>query len=114
VTIFARVATALDTLSPAVEYGMGTYLGEDGALPDYYLVYQLISGVPGQHADDEETERNYRIQVTHWKRSGLEDLADVDAAMKAAGGVKSGEHPLARDNDTGHFGLAVDYIFQET
>ena len=112
-TIYSRVYGALIELGLPV--GHGTLLTEGGAeLPDEYLVYQLISGVPEQHADDEEKERSYRIQVSYYSRDGLADLPDVNGAMKAIGGAKSAERDLQRDPDTGHFGLAVDYIFQAT
>ncbi len=110
--IFERTKAALDTLG--IPYGMGTLLTATGVLPDYYLVYNMISGVPGQHADDEEKERNYSIQVTHYSKSGLADLADVDGAMHAAGFMKGAETPIPRDPTTGHYGLAVEYATQAT
>jgi aminoglycoside phosphotransferase (APT) family kinase protein len=106
-TIFEQAADALDTLS--VPYGMGTYLC-DGKLPDQYMTYTLVSGVPAQHADDAETQRSHRVQVSIFDRNGLADLPDVDAAMLAAGFEKGPERQLPRDDESGHYGLAKDYF----
>ena len=106
-TIYEQVEDALDTLN--VPYGMGTFLS-DGNLPDQYMVYMLIDGVPGQHADDAETHRSYRIQVNLYDRNGLVNLPDVDTAMLAAGFSKGSERELASDGESDHFGLSKDYL----
>ena len=106
-TVFEEVSSALDTLG--VPYGMGTYIS-DGELPDQYMVYSLIDGVPSQHANDEETLRTYRVQVSIYDRNGLADLPDVDVAMLAAGFMKGPERQLPRDDESGHYGLAKDYF----
>jgi len=110
-TIFEQAADALETLS--VPYGQDTYLAADGSLPDTYLVYAMVDGVPAQHADDAETEREYRIQVSLYSRDGLVSLPDVDAAMTAAGFTRGPERNLPYNPDTGHFGLAKDYFYLE-
>lgn len=107
-TIFEQVEDVLDTLT-GVSYGMGTYLCT-GELPDRYMVYTLIDGVPSQHADDAETQRTYRVQVDIYDRAGLANLPDVDTAMLAAGFTKGPERGLPRDNDSGHYGLSKDYF----
>jgi len=107
-TIFERVEDALGTLSPAVDFAMAPY---EGTLPDLYIVHQLIDGRPAQHADNGETERAYRVQVTVWSRSGLAALPDVNTAMTAAGFIKSNERQLPKDPNTGHYGLATDYVY---
>jgi aminoglycoside phosphotransferase (APT) family kinase protein len=111
-TIFELVKTALDTLSPAVPYGMGTYLC-DGKLPDQYITYSLIDGVSAQHADDAETQRGYRVQISIFDRAGLAALPDVDAAMLAADFTKGPERQLDREEESGHYGLAKDYFYLE-
>ena len=105
--IFETTKAALDTLS--VPYGMGTYLC-DGDLPVQYMTYTLVDGVPTQHADDAETHRTYRVQVSLFDRNGLADLPDVDAAMLAAGFTKGPERQLPRDPESGHYCLAKDYF----
>jgi hypothetical protein len=106
-TIFEQIADVLILFD--VPYGMGTYLC-DGDLPDQYMTYSMISGVPAQHADDAETQRIHRVQVSIYDRNGLADLPDVDAAMLAAGFEKGPERQLPRDDETGHYGLAKDYF----
>lgn len=110
-TIFERTATALSSLSPVIPYALGQYLTANGAdLPATFIVYQEISGTPEQHADDVETHRTYRIQVSIFSRGGLVSLPDVDTAMLAAGFTKGPERQLPYDKETRHFGLAKDYF----
>lgn len=110
-TIFERVSTALGTISPAVAYSLAPY--KSTTLPDQYVTFQLINGSPEQHADDAETQRSYLVQVTIWSRSGLVSVPDVSAAMVAAGFQKSTERQLPQDRETGHYGLAKDFVYHE-
>jgi peptidase E len=110
-TIFERVKSAMDTLSPAVAHSLAPY--KAATLPDTYIVYQLIDGSPEQHADNAETQRTYMMQVTTWSKAGLVNLPNVKAAMTAAGFQKSGERQLPQDQETGHYGLATDYVYLE-
>lgn len=113
-TVFDRTATALATLSPAIPYALDVYLKSDaGELPDTFITYSLISGEPAQHADNDETLREYIMQISIYARAGLSSLPNVDAAMKAAGFVKGSERQLPRDAATRHFGLARDYHYLE-
>lgn len=109
-TIFECVETALGTLSPAVPFALAPYKST-AALPDQYITHQLITGAPEQHADDAETARAYTVQVSIFSKSGLASLPNVDAAMLAAGFIKNTERQLPQDQETGHYGLAVDYIY---
>ena len=111
-TIFERVDDALTALSPAVPYALAPY--KSGTLPDTYIVYQLIISPTELHADDREKERSYSIQVTVWDVNGLVNLPDIDTVMSAAGFYKSDQRQLAQDPDTGHYGLATDYVYLET
>lgn len=106
-TIFEQVEDALEPLG--VPFGMSTFLS-DGELPDRYMVYTMIDGVPSQHADDAETQRTYRVQISIYDRNGLTNLPDVDAAMLAAGFEKGSERQLPREEALDHFGLAKDYL----
>jgi hypothetical protein len=111
-TVFERVSTALGTLSPAVDFAMSPFK-KDGALPDQYVVYQLIDGSPEQSADDAETQRSYLVQVSIFSRGGLVSLPDVSTAMISAGFQKGHEHQLPQDSNTGHYGLAKDFVYIE-
>jgi hypothetical protein len=109
-TIFERVSTALATLSPAVPYALSPYKSTT-TLPDQYISYQLIYSLLEQSADDAETERSYLIQVSIFSRTGLVSIPDVDTAMNAAGFHKRRERQFPQDPQTGHYGLAKEYIF---
>ena len=107
--IFERVNNALASLNPAIPFAMDVYLSTE--LPDTFIVYSLISGVGAQHADNAETVRSYRVQVSIMDRDGLADLPDVDSVMTTAGFQLGPERALPKDDDTSHYGLAKDYIF---
>jgi hypothetical protein len=109
-TIFERVKTALNTISPSVPFSLAPYKSAT-TLPDQFLAYQLIAGTPEQSADDAETERSYLVQVSVFSRTGLVSLPDVDTAMLAAGFNKGRERQLPQDPQTGHYGLAKEYTF---
>lgn len=111
-TIFERVKNALNTLAPAVPFGLAPYK-VSGDLPDTYLAYQLIDSTPEQHADDQETQRSDVIQISIYARGGLAVLPDVKTAMLSAGFQKSHERQLPQDIQTLHYGLAQDYVYFE-
>ncbi len=110
-TIFERVATALSTLTPT-PYGAGAYLSASPeSIPDTYMSYQVISAPPAQHADDSETLRTYRVQVSAFSRAGMVNLPAVETAMKAGGFVYAGQRQLNYDERTRHYGVAYDFTF---
>lgn len=111
-TIFERVETALGTISPAVPFSMAPYKSAS-ALPDQYMTHQLIVGTSEDHADNTETARSYLVQITIWSKTGLVSLPDVNTAMLAAGFQKSTERQLPQDRESGHWGLAKDYVYLE-
>jgi aminoglycoside phosphotransferase (APT) family kinase protein len=113
-TIFDRTYSALATLSPAIPFALDVYLKSDaGDLPATFITYALISGDPAQSADNEETLREYVMQVSIFSTAGLSSLPDVDGVMATAGFVKGSERQLPRDSETRHFGLARDYHYLE-
>lgn len=110
-TIFERVETALGTISPAVPFALSPYKDD---LPSAYIVHQLINSPPEQHADNEETERSYTVQITLWDKAGIPSTTSVDAAMKAANFEKGDVRQIPQDPQTHHYGLAVEYVYFET
>lgn len=113
-SIFKRVADALATLSPAIPFEMDTFqTANNAALPDVYITYSVISGVPQDHADNAEITRTYRVQVNICSVTGLDSLPDVNTVMTTAGFTKGPERSLPKDQDTGHFILAKDYFYLE-
>jgi hypothetical protein len=111
-TIFERVETALTTITPPTPFALAPYIGSP--LPDVYVVHQLITSPSELHADDEEEERSYLVQISIYSKTGLAALPDVDTAMLAAGFFKDDQRQLPKDPDSGHFGLAKDYVYFET
>lgn len=107
-TIFELTNNALAAISPAVTYAMDELIG---TLPDTYIVYSLISGAAEEHADNAETARTYRVQVSIMNKDGLVSLPDVDTAMLAAGFTRGPERVLQKDSTTSHYGLAKDYFY---
>jgi hypothetical protein len=112
ISIFERVKNALDTLSPAVPHALAPYKAS-GNLPDLFIVYQLITSPAEQSADNNETARSYLVQVTIWSRSGLASLPDVTTAMRAAGFQAGAFRQLPQDPETGHYGLAKEFVYLE-
>lgn len=110
-TVFERVETALGTISPAVSFASAPY---KGTLPNAYITHQLINSPPEQHADNEETERSYTMQITLWDKTNIPSTDSVDAAMKTAGFEKGDVSQLPQDAQTHHYGLAVEYVYFET
>lgn len=111
-TIWERVKTALTGLG--LPMAANNYLAESGdALPDVFLVYFLVSSPPEQSADDAETLRSYRMQVSAYSRSGLAGLPNIDGAMVAAGFGRGPQHELPFNQLTGHYGLALEYVYLE-
>jgi hypothetical protein len=111
-TIFEKVTAALGTISPPVTFAFEQLLIQDGSdFPDTFLVYSLISDAPTQHADNAETQRSYRIQISTYSRSGLVSVPDVDTAMITAGFIKGPRRLLPYDEMTRHFSMAVDYFY---
>jgi hypothetical protein len=111
-TIWERTASALAGLG--VDMAANVFLSETGdTLPDQFIVYQLISSPPQQAADNVETLRTYRMQVTVYDRAGLAALPDVPAAMVTAGFTKSMYRELPYNEKTRHFGLAMEFLYLE-
>lgn len=113
-SIWERVQAALGGLDPAVPFGANVFVTETGTpLPDLFLVYFLVSSPSEQQADDGETGRSWRVQVSHYCRQGLADLPDVVGVMVGAGFARGPERELPYDRVTRHFGLAQEFVYVE-
>lgn len=84
------------------------------ALPDEFMVYTLVSAPPMQHADNAEQMRFYRVQVSYFNRTGLHAVPDINGAMTGAGFMAGPLRALPFDQKSGHFGLALEYTYQES
>jgi hypothetical protein len=112
-TIWERVATALASIG--VPCKADKYLPESGgALPDAFIVYSLVSSTPTQHADDAENLRMYRVQVSYFDKSGMVAMPGIKTAMVAAGFTASNATTIPYSEQTGHHGLALEYLYQES
>lgn len=110
-TVFERTATALGTVSPAINYSLAPY---KGTLPSAFVAYQLVNSPAEQHADGAETERSYTMQLSFWDTADIPSTVNVDAAMKTAGFHKGDVRQLPQDPGTHHYGLAVEYVYIES
>jgi len=81
------------------------------ALPDEFIVFQLISSPPAQAANDVETLRRYRMQVSYYNRAGLISMPAIEAAMVTAGFTKSVYRELPYNQLTRHYGLAMEFLY---
>ena len=108
--IWEATKTALTGLGlPMAANQMMVATGAD--YPDAFLVYQLIASPSAQHANNLESLRRYRMQVSYFARSGLSSLPDIDGAMTAAGFTRFAGHELAYNQETRHYGLALEFYF---
>lgn len=81
------------------------------ALPEQYLVYQLISSPPEMFADNVEKHRSYRMQVNAYSRSGFSALPNVAGAMATAGFAPGPMRSLPYNPDTRHYGLVMEFVY---
>jgi hypothetical protein len=113
-TIWERVASALSVIGATVPVSAGQKMVASGVqLPDQFIVYFLVSSPAEQHADDAETLRSYRVQVSIFSRSGLAGLPDVSAAMVTAGFTRGVQRELPYNQVTAHYGLALEFNYLE-
>lgn len=82
-------------------------------LPAEYIVYFLVSSVPQEAADDVETLRSHRMQVSYYSITGLAGLPGISAAMVAAGFTRGPETEIPFNPETGHYGLALEFVYLE-
>lgn len=107
-SIWEQVAAGLAPLG--VPLAANVYQVATGAqLPDLYIVYQLISDTGALYGNDLDLLRTERVQVTIWSRDGLANLPDVSGALRSAGFTRGPGRELPRSQDTGHYGLALDF-----
>jgi hypothetical protein len=113
-TVFEKVEAALGAIAPSIPFAYDEYLTANGEdLPDEFLVYFEVHDAGLQHADNVETLRSYRMQISYYSRNGAPSFAIVDAAMFAAGFSKGPGGKLPRDPNTRHFGLYREYTILE-
>jgi hypothetical protein len=80
-------------------------------MPDTFLVYSLVSSSPLLHADNLESMRMYRMQVTAYSRDGLAGLPDVPGAMVDVGFTRGPMREIPYNADTRHYGLVMEFVY---
>lgn len=118
-SIWEITEDALDGLG--LPLAANTMIVATGAeLPDAFLVFQVISNPPRLHADNLEELRSYRMQVSVYSRTGMAALhgatsipAQVETAMLAAGFTRLEGRELPYNQQTRHFGHAMDFNYLE-
>lgn len=109
-TIYEKAVSAISGLG--LPYSESVYRVDTGQeLPDKFLVLTLVSSTSEVAADNGEYARSYRVQISIFSRTGMQGLPDIDAAMVAAGFVRSSMRDLPYDTDTRHFGQGRDYVY---
>lgn len=111
-SIWERIVTALSALTLTKAANV-LIVASEVDRPDEYLVYSLVSSPPVQHADDAETMRAYRVQINYYNRAGLTGMPDIDGAMTTAGFERGTARELPYNQQTRHYGLALEYVFVE-
>jgi len=112
VTIWELIEDALEGLNlPMAENYFITETGEE--LPNEYMAYFLITSLPEQHADDQEKSRNYHVQINYYNRDGLAGMPDISDAMTTAGFTCGPTRELSYNQETRHFGLALEFWYYE-
>ena len=107
---YELTATAMATLSGSVPYAADANRDDlADPLPDLFIVFSEVPAGPQQSADDDETERFYRMQVSIYNRAGLINLPDTDTAMQAVGFRFAGDTHLPYNDKTLHYGIAREY-----
>lgn len=109
-TIWERVVSALTGLG--LPLAANVWLAATAAeIPDAYISYFLVTSPPLSHADNAEMVRSYVVQVTYYSRAGLAGMPDIPAAMTAAGFTAGARRELPYNQQTRHYGLAMDFVY---
>ncbi len=111
-TIWERVKAALTPLGLTMGQNVLIVASETDR-PAAYIVYNVVTSPAVQHADNIEKHRAYTVQVTYYNRSGLVAMPDIPAAMAAAGFMAAGRRELPYNQDTRHYGYALDFVYVE-
>lgn len=105
-----------NALAPVRDIRAAIQLKTDGALPDTFLIYYLVSGNPQGHFSGRYTRENERYSVCVYDRnkSGIE-AADkpIKAAMEKAGFLYITKSADLFYKDTGHWARTIDFRYYE-
>ena len=111
-TIWERVLSTLTSLGlPLAANAM--IVASESERPDAYIVYFVVTDAAVQHADNLETHRSTTVQVTYYDRAGLAGMPDINGAMTAAGFMAGSRRELPYNQQTRHYGYALDFVYVE-
>ena len=111
-TIWERVINALTGLGLPLAANV-LIVASEAERPDAYITYFVVTALPVQHADNAETLRAYTVQVTYYDRNGLAGMPNINGAMIAAGFTARAPRELPYNQQTRHFGYAMDFDYLE-
>lgn len=111
-TIWERITSALTGLGITMAANV-LIVASEAERPDEYLVYMVVTSPPEQFADNQETMRSYTVQVTYYNRNGLAGMPDISGLMESAGFTPGAQRELPYNQQTRHFGYALDFIYVE-
>ena len=111
-TIWERVLSTLTPLGlPLAANAM--ILASESDRPVAYIVFFVVTSPAVAHADNAETHRACTVQVTYYDRTGLAGMPDIPAAMAAAGFMAANRRELPYNQQTRHYGYALDFVYVE-
>lgn len=111
-TIWERVLTTLTPLGlPMAANAM--IVASESERPDAYIVYFVVTDAAAQHADNIERHRSTTVQISYYNRAGLAGMPDIPGVMTAAGFMGGSRRELPYNQQTRHFGYAMDFVYVE-
>ena len=111
-TIWERVVNALTGLGLPLAANV-LIVASEAERPDAYITYFVVTSNPELHADNVEKHRSHTVQVTYYNRAGLAAMPDIPGAMAAAGFMAANRRELPYNQQTRHFGYALDFVYME-
>ena len=109
-TIWELAEDALDGLGCTVAANV-LVLADGVERPDEYMTFFVFSATEAQSADDAETLRSWMVQVSYYNRAGLVGMPDIKSAMAAAGFRAGAWRELPYNQQTRHYGMALDFNY---
>jgi hypothetical protein len=105
-----RCESILPTLG--LPFDFERFEGNTKQLPDTYIVYFLVDDVGAAWADNKETAKKPRFQVSLFYREKAVFLTvpeQIEAAFKNAGFMRVGSGRIPYSAETGHYGWRCDF-----
>lgn len=111
-TIWERVVSALTSLGVTMAANV-LIVASEAERPAAYLTYFVVTSPAEQFADNLEKGRSWTVQINYYNRSGLAAMPNISGAMAAAGFSPSAQRELPYNQQTRHFGYALDFVYVE-